>query len=148
MALIDKLTAIGNAIREKTGKEELLTLDAMPEEIKGIETGGSAGDGFNDGNLRFTEYIVTIEEDNGVTNHENLLTYFNRKVGNKSVFGYSLIGYADTYNQPICGSGFVNPVCYRYRDGYISVPSAMGNTAYDAKLVAGTQYKVYCVERI
>jgi hypothetical protein len=40
MALTDKLTAIANAIREKTGGTELLTLDQMPTEIAGIETGG------------------------------------------------------------------------------------------------------------
>lgn len=40
MALIDKLSAIGNAIREKTGKDDLLTLDQMPTEIQAIETGG------------------------------------------------------------------------------------------------------------
>lgn len=40
MALINKLSAIGEAIREKTGKEDLLTLDEMPTEIKSIETGG------------------------------------------------------------------------------------------------------------
>lgn len=40
MALINKLSAIGDAIREKTGKENLLTLDQMPEEIKGISGGG------------------------------------------------------------------------------------------------------------
>jgi hypothetical protein len=40
MALTDKLSAIGVAIREKTGKNELLTLDAMPNEIASIETGG------------------------------------------------------------------------------------------------------------
>jgi hypothetical protein len=44
MALINKLSAIGDAIREKTGKTELLTLDVMPEEIRGIETGGGSGD--------------------------------------------------------------------------------------------------------
>ncbi len=44
MALIEKLSAIGNAIREKTGKEELLTLDAMPGEIAGIETGGGTNE--------------------------------------------------------------------------------------------------------
>ena len=38
MALTDKLTAIGNAIREKTGKSDLLTLDQMPTEIQGITT--------------------------------------------------------------------------------------------------------------
>ena len=46
MALINKLSDIGNAIREKTGKTDLLTLDQMPEEIKGIETGG--GDSYYD----------------------------------------------------------------------------------------------------
>ena len=40
MALTNKLSAIGDAIREKTGKTELLTLDAMPLEIASIETGG------------------------------------------------------------------------------------------------------------
>lgn len=42
MALIDKLNAIGNAIRQKTGKTEKLTLDEMPTEIAGIETGGGS----------------------------------------------------------------------------------------------------------
>lgn len=46
MALINKLSAIGNAIREKTGKTDLLTLDQMPEEIKSIETGSE--DSFHD----------------------------------------------------------------------------------------------------
>ena len=40
MALTDKLSAIGNAIRAKTGGTELLTLDAMPNEIASIQTGG------------------------------------------------------------------------------------------------------------
>lgn len=44
MALIEKLNAIGDAIREKTGKTELLTLDEMPTEIGAIETGGGGGD--------------------------------------------------------------------------------------------------------
>lgn len=40
MALTDKLTAIGNAIRSKTGETELLTLDEMPAAIQGISGGG------------------------------------------------------------------------------------------------------------
>lgn len=39
MALIDKLTAIAEAIRGKTGKEDKLTLEQMAAEIEGI-TGG------------------------------------------------------------------------------------------------------------
>ena len=38
MALIDKLNAIGDAIRAKTGKSDKLTLDQMPSEIAGILT--------------------------------------------------------------------------------------------------------------
>lgn len=41
MALIDKLNAIGNAIRAKTGKSEKLTLDQMPSEIASISGGGT-----------------------------------------------------------------------------------------------------------
>lgn len=40
MALTDKLSAIGVAIRQKTGKSDLLTLDQMPTEIASIVTGG------------------------------------------------------------------------------------------------------------
>ena len=43
MALTDKLTAIADAIRAKTGKSDVLTLDQMPLEIEGI-TGGGSGD--------------------------------------------------------------------------------------------------------
>ncbi len=39
MALTNKLSAIGDAIREKTNTNALLTLDAMPAMIRGIETG-------------------------------------------------------------------------------------------------------------
>ena len=41
MALTDKLSAIGNAIREKTGGTDLLTLDQMPAEIANIQGGGT-----------------------------------------------------------------------------------------------------------
>ena len=41
MALTDKLTAIGDAIRAKTGGTEKLTLDEMPTQIASISGGGS-----------------------------------------------------------------------------------------------------------
>ena len=44
MALIDKLTAIADAIRGKTGKTDEMTLDQMVTEIEGIQTGGGGGD--------------------------------------------------------------------------------------------------------
>jgi hypothetical protein len=51
MALTDKLTAIANAIRGKTGKTDALTLDQMPGEIAGIQTGGGDLDGLLDGSV-------------------------------------------------------------------------------------------------
>lgn len=41
MALIEKLNAIGDAIRSKTGKGDKLTLAQMVTEIEGIEVGGN-----------------------------------------------------------------------------------------------------------
>ena len=40
MALTNKLTAIGNAIRAKNGETALYTLDEMPQKIAAIEGGG------------------------------------------------------------------------------------------------------------
>lgn len=56
MALIEKLNAIGDAIRSKTGKEDKLTLDDMVTEIEGIAVGGDNDieDGLVDGTI--TEY--------------------------------------------------------------------------------------------
>ena len=46
MALTNKLTAIGNAIRAKNGETALYTLDEMPQKIAAIETGsGGSGSG-------------------------------------------------------------------------------------------------------
>ena len=44
MALTDKLTNIANAIREKGGTTEKLTLDAMPTAISALSTGGGGVD--------------------------------------------------------------------------------------------------------
>ena len=54
MALTNKLTAIADAIREKTGSTEPLTLDAMPSAISGITTGGGGG-----GELVPEDFIIT-----------------------------------------------------------------------------------------
>lgn len=56
MALTDKLTAIGNAIREKTGETELLSLDGMAAAIAAIEAGGG-------GNIRVATGTYTPASD-------------------------------------------------------------------------------------
>ncbi len=45
MALTDKLSAIGNAIREKTGKTDLIKLEDMPKAIAAITTQGGGAEG-------------------------------------------------------------------------------------------------------
>ena len=57
MALIDKLTAIADAVRGKTGGTGLLTLDDMAAAISGIPSGGG-GSG-----VTVTEYVVTENAD-------------------------------------------------------------------------------------
>ena len=57
MALTDKLTAIADAIRGKTGKSDSMTLDQMPTEIAGIQAGGG-GDNPLDYALAITELFM------------------------------------------------------------------------------------------
>ena len=73
MALIDKLSAIGDAIREKTGKDDLLTLEQMPGEIQAIETGG--GD--------LPEEALIISGDCNYRFAYNNWNWFIEKYGNK-----------------------------------------------------------------
>ena len=72
MALTDKLSAIGAAIREKTGKSELLTLDAMPTEIASITTGGGGEEAFNE---------LDVARDDAVSTRDNCL---NKWIDGKS----------------------------------------------------------------
>ena len=58
MALTNKLTAIADAIREKTSKTELLTLDQMAEEIAGIQAGG--GTSVAEKDVNFYDYDGTV----------------------------------------------------------------------------------------
>lgn len=51
MALTDKLVAIADAIRGKTGGAEPLTLDQMATEIAGIQAGGGGGEGGDSGEI-------------------------------------------------------------------------------------------------
>lgn len=62
MALTNKLSAIGDAIRSKTGGTELLTLDQMPTAIASIETGS---------NETYFE-IIDFVQDNTTSNGKNI----------------------------------------------------------------------------
>lgn len=59
MALTNKLSAIGDAIRAKTGKSQKLTLDSMVTEINSITTGGGSGEELL---LKFCEKSLPLNE--------------------------------------------------------------------------------------
>ena len=64
----EKMTAIANAIRSKTGKEDKLTLEQMATEIEGIQTGGESCDHAMEDSLvarNSTEYVNNSVESIG-----------------------------------------------------------------------------------
>lgn len=64
MALTDKLKSIADAIRGKTGKSDGLTLDQMPGEIEGIETGGGEEVYFSStGNMYTRNTVIPVPQD-------------------------------------------------------------------------------------
>ena len=74
MALTNKLSAIGNAIRAKTGKSAKLTLDEMPSAIASIETGGG-------GELPEEAFFITGDCNYRFAN--NGWNWFSENYGNK-----------------------------------------------------------------
>ena len=66
MALIDKLTAIGDAIREKTGSRELIPLPDMPNEIGAVYEAGKTSeyDAFWD-SFQFKDGVLRASYENG-----------------------------------------------------------------------------------
>lgn len=81
MALINKLTAIADAIRGKTGKTEEMTLDQMVTEIDGIQTGGG-GDTTNEDMLLSGE--LTDYTNDRVKTIGNAVFYGNKTLVNVS----------------------------------------------------------------
>ena len=83
-----KLTAIANAIRDKTGKSDEMTVDEMPSEIKGIPTGGGGGRI----EPSIDDYFRWLSEDAGFVEIPELSTAFDLAIveceyyGNKSAF--------------------------------------------------------------
>ena len=95
MALIDKLTAIADAVRSKTGGTDLLTLDDMAAAIAGIPSGGGSG-------VTVTEYIVTENADRSLWLNEQ---------GIKLVKGVNLL---------VSGKMFYNTTTATWAQGAVS----------------------------
>lgn len=89
MALTNKLSAIGNAIREKTGGTELLTLDQMPAEIANIQSGGGEIEPIVlSGNCNYA--CAGIVASAYINKFGNTISTSNI-IGNDSMFAYSNI---------------------------------------------------------
>lgn len=122
MALINKLKAIADAIRDKTGKSESLSLDEMPWEIASIISGGGGGSGLPTGIAKIDFGTVTLDSDmagsssiatNIKTVQHNLgvvpdliLLYSPRNVAQT----YSMLGMA--WGLPWRGSSYPTDVWY------------------------------------
>ena len=87
MALTDKLSAIGSAIREKTGGTELLTLDAMPVAIQGIQAGG--------GELKYIQMATSFSMPK---NKNGTKTITNTNLPTKYTFVMVMNGAITRYN--------------------------------------------------
>lgn len=78
MALTDKLTSIANAIREKGGTTEKLTLDAMPNAIAALPTGGGSEEDGVPNPITYTGNISHIFKNNN--NSWVINNFFDRLV--------------------------------------------------------------------
>lgn len=107
MALTDKLSAIGSAIREKTGGTELLTLDAMPTAIQSIQAGG--------GELK---YIQMVKSFSMPKNKSGTQTITNTNLPTNYTFVMVMNGAITRYNvstgivERVQSGGDINGVSY------------------------------------
>lgn len=109
----EKLTAIADAIRAKTGGTENLTLDQMPTEIAGIETETEIPDGYiiPSGSMDITEngeYDVTEKASAVVAVPETEITLQNKEITENGTYtadtGYDGLGQV-TVNVASSGGG-------------------------------------------
>lgn len=130
MAIINKLEAVGDAIRAKTGKTDLLTLDDMVVEIAGIETGGGGQE------LPEEAYIITGDGSYRLAydGWNWYLDAFKNKITTKDISNCS---YMFNYSQTLTDVPFdtinVSNKCTKYNNMFYyakslnSVPQIMSN---------------------
>lgn len=129
MALTDKLSAIGDAIRAKTGGTELLTLDAMPNEIASIKTGGGG---------EIQPMVLTGDQKYGCSGSiaVNYINLYGNTISTKDLANTSYMFY-EYKNERI-------PFEINYRLGISSITSSMFNNAKNlTQLPAMNNLKAY-----
>lgn len=126
MALTDKLAAIADAIRDKTGKTELLTINAMPDEIKSIDNGlNTTIVEFSQLNSQASSYLnaSTLYTDTDrsitvITNYKST-NYYDDPVGKSITISSNGIMYMQDEST---GKGFINTVSAGSRKIYNLIP--------------------------
>jgi hypothetical protein len=125
MALTNKLSAIGDAIRSKTGTTELMTLDAMSAAIEAIETGGGGSEDCD--GMHIPEEALTITGDCNHRFANNGWTWFLREAGDKittkDISNASQMFYSSSELTSI-------PFDINFKDGGAESGSMFGNCFY------------------
>jgi len=124
MALTDKLTSIANAIREKGGTTDKLTLDAMPNAIAAIETGGGSGE---DG---VPNPIVIKPISNGIFANNNLDWILENYGDRVEIQGMSNIVLTDMFKNTITTKPLIAnyPITLPTSATYFSTSNMFNNT--------------------
>ena len=147
MALTDKLTAIADAIRGRTGKSDGLTLEQMAAEIAGIQARIGAGNELSypcDTYALYAQRVVVGE--NTVTSSAALKTYFEGLCKGETVLSFALCGEWTANNQAVCypaktGSEYGADQFIRYRNGVLNA-AQYNSPGDDCTLAEGTEYVI------
>ena len=105
MALTNKLTAIGDAIRAKTGSSDKLTLDGMASAIANISTGGG---GIEPSDLAFTGNLAYFNYNGKL---DNLLSKYSAQCSFNDITDLSYAFYNSSHELPITINGDLNNTC-------------------------------------
>jgi hypothetical protein len=112
MALTDKLTAIADAVREKTGKADEMTLDQMAVEIAGI-SGGSGGGSSTNGNVHFNHfskvYKVTADDVANYTAGDKFTVSVDNLKGYARIVSVKLEHHSNTGGSILQKINIINP---------------------------------------
>ena len=158
MALTDKLTAIGNAIRTKTGGTNLLTLDQMATEISNISSSG--GGSWSTANITspVNTYNKTFDISNYVLDdNKNWMLFFSATYNSSSSWETAFIapflselydstkpyGLIYTKSRNNNGSSSGNTNILGYSNGFFSDPLNTDKVKYSNGVISWTGSSTY-----
>ena len=138
----EKMTAIADAIRAKTGGTDALTLDGMAEAIAGIEAGGGntniyttemvfaeeTASAILEHNLgKIPDYVVVVQDSNSAFTNDGVIAIHSTSSAGSRLLGSTSTSKADGYaNVEAWGinSNLGDFVSADKKNVYINVPSA------------------------